>query len=488
MLTELVIENVKAFGPRQVVPLAPITLILGPNSAGKSSLIQSIALLKQSLGHSDFGSDLRLKGNLVDLGSFEGFVHLHKTDQPVAIGLTVTDSLLPFGVLSLIFTFVQDDDRAIIIDNIEFKSQDDLKFRASKSESRRTIEVPTNELKNFFRSLDGNYSGRDLTVRIGSSGMEAQVEGPSSEVSATLETYLKSPAGLRARIFLKSRFPFFVTGLGEVPNNFNLSFLDPDGDEEEQPDFELKGPRAAREILNYYRGIWSGALQTWRGALRKARYIGPFRQLPERISMGADERLRDTGLNGENVVNFLAQKRHLIPKVNSWFTNLGIPYSLEVFPVQIIGLHLSQEDMHGLVLRDVRSGAQVSMQDVGYGISQILPIIVESIASQTSTLLIEQPELHLHPALQARLGELFAEQSSTNQFIIETHSEHLVLRMKRLIRRGVLNAKDVALLSVNSNPDGTSSVTRIRLDSDGEFIDEWPRGFFDERLDEIFGD
>ena len=144
--------------------------------------------------------------------------------------------------------------------------------------------------------------------------------------------------------------------------------------------------------------------------------------------------------------------------------------------------------MNGLILTDEKSGVQVSMQDVGYGISQILPIIVESISSQNSTLLIEQPELHLHPALQSKLGDLFAEQCPTKQFIIETHSEHLVLRLKRLIRRGDLDAKDVSLLSVDANPDGTSSVTRIRLDSDGEFIDEWPRGFFDERLDEIFGD
>jgi ABC-type lipoprotein export system ATPase subunit len=483
MLTELVIENVKAFGPRQVVPLAPITLILGPNSAGKSTLIQSINLLRQSLSQSDFGSELRLRGNLVDLGSFEGFVHRHKVDQSVVIGLTVKDSLLPFGVLGLIFTFNQDSDRTIVLDNVEFQSECDWDFGVSKSVLRRTLEVPTSKLINFFKSLDGNYSDRDVTTRVGDSEIEAVVQGPTTELTTILENYLKTPEGLRAKIFLRSRFPFAITGIGDHP-----SILATIGDEEYDFEIDLNFSKTLQKILDHYQGIWLGALNTWRGAVRKTTYLGPFRQLPERISIGTSERLRYTGLNGENVVNYLAQRPHLIPKVNVWFANLNIPYSIKVLPVQIIGLHHSQEDMNGLILTDEKSGVQVSMQDVGYGISQILPIIVESITSQNSTLLIEQPELHLHPAIQSKLGDLFVEQCQTRQFIIETHSEHLVLRMKRLIRRGVLNAKDVALLSVNSNPDGTSSVTRIRLDSDGEFIDEWPRGFFDERLDEIFGD
>ena len=466
MLTELVIENVKAYGPRQVVPLAPITLILGSNSAGKSTLIQSIALLKQSLGQSGLGSDLRLRGNLVDLGSFEGFVHQHKIDQSVVIGLAVKDS--PDGVFRLIFTFNQDSERSIIIDNLEGQSRG-RDFRAFKGELRRTLEVPTSDLTDFFKSLsDGYTNNADFPI----------------QPRRTLETYLNSPEGLRAKLFLRSRFPFAMTGLGE---NSNIVTIE-ENDEYSYAIDTFSHTSAEQLILNHYGFAWNASLRSWREALRKTRYIGPFRQLPERISLAADDRLRDTGLNGENVVNYLAQRPHLIPKVNVWFANLSIPYSIKVAPVQIIGRHHSQEDMKFLILTDEKSGVQVSMQDVGYGISQILPIIVESISSQGSTLLIEQPELHLHPALQARLGDLFAEQSRINQFIIETHSEHLVLRIKRLIRRGELDAKDVALLSVNSNPDGTSSVSQIRLDSDGEFIDEWPQGFFDERLDEIFGD
>jgi predicted ATPase len=108
--------------------------------------------------------------------------------------------------------------------------------------------------------------------------------------------------------------------------------------------------------------------------------------------------------------------------------------------------------------------------------------------SRNSTLLIEQPEIHIHPRLQAELGSLLAEcikPPFENQFIIETHSEHLILRLQKLIRKGELKPEDISVIYVDRGTEG-SKCLHLRLDEEGDFIDEWPGGFFEEDFNEIF--
>jgi predicted ATPase len=108
--------------------------------------------------------------------------------------------------------------------------------------------------------------------------------------------------------------------------------------------------------------------------------------------------------------------------------------------------------------------------------------------SRNSTLLIEQPEIHIHPRLQAELGSLLADcikPPFENQFIIETHSEHLMLRLQKLIRKGELKPEDISVIYVDRGAEG-SKCLHLRLDEEGDFIDEWPDGFFEEDFNEIF--
>jgi len=116
--------------------------------------------------------------------------------------------------------------------------------------------------------------------------------------------------------------------------------------------------------------------------------------------------------------------------------------------------------------------------------------------------LIQQPELHLHPALQSNLGDIVVKsvenETKLHCFtIIETHSEHLLLRVMRLIGSAAqredevispLSYERVAILYFDPQPDGETKVRRLRLAPDGQLIDRWPGGFFNERYKDIFGE
>lgn len=155
-----------------------------------------------------------------------------------------------------------------------------------------------------------------------------------------------------------------------------------------------------------------------------------------------------------------------------------------------------REIIQDLVLIDKRSNTPVSHRDVGIGVSQVLPVLVSAYASAGKLIAIEQPEIHLHPKLQSELGDVFLESAlgeTGNRFLIETHSEHLILRILRRIRETSegdevpypVKPEDVAVLYVQPGPKG-AEVVHIPITPDGDFEQRWPDGFFAERAEELF--
>lgn len=150
--------------------------------------------------------------------------------------------------------------------------------------------------------------------------------------------------------------------------------------------------------------------------------------------------------------------------------------------------------MHPLFLQQ---SAQ-SNRFISHGGLSNYPIIVQSLLSKQNMILIEQPELHLHPRLQAELGDLFIDSAlgeSKNTLIIETHSEHLILRLLRRIRETAegnldegqipIAPDDLAVVYAKPTENGTKLV-HLRVTEDGDFADPWPDGFFAERARELF--
>jgi predicted ATPase len=150
-----------------------------------------------------------------------------------------------------------------------------------------------------------------------------------------------------------------------------------------------------------------------------------------------------------------------------------------------------------VVLREEATELEVMPQDIGVGISQLFPVVVLTITRSSGLIAIEQPELHVHPAIQVELADLFARYAIEHDklMLLETHSEHVMLRLLRRIREEPENdgstrarqlQKDaVSVAYVQSSAEGTR-FKRLRIDDKGDFLDEWPAGFFDERDQELF--
>jgi hypothetical protein len=301
-----------------------------------------------------------------------------------------------------------------------------------------------------------------------------------------------------------------------------------------------------------------GPGQLVRDELRAFRYLGPLREMPRRDYRAprhcedshwakglaawdalcqADERIiepQSESRENEPAVAETAEKRWgadgsqavaqgeevgrlSIKEVNEWLGNdhLKAGYAVRVrslievkkqtIPEGNAPVELAQfveqlrkcDTTKQVALLPEGQSIEVQPHDVGTGISQLLPVVVLALDARRNLVAIEQPELHLHPKLQAELGDLFVESAlgKGNRLLIETHSEHLILRIMRRMRDTVrerrgdaprVRPEDVAVLFVNPAPRG-SSVHQLRLKPDGTLLDPWPGGFFEEGFAELFG-
>lgn len=210
--------------------------------------------------------------------------------------------------------------------------------------------------------------------------------------------------------------------------------------------------------------------------------LGPVRPSPTRVHLDDDA--------SDDLAVPLIRKLHRSPElrknVNTWMQRLGIPYRVDID--RLISERSGTTRGHSFHLTDTRSGVEVGLGDVGYGVSQVLPIVTECVGASRTILCIEQPELHLHPRLAADLSELLVEAAIRgNQIIAETHSENILLRVQRLVSEGKIPSTSVAVLYVDNQTEAGATVKRLRLDEDGDLLDRWPGGFFDDRLADVLG-
>jgi hypothetical protein len=461
LLSELHLEGFKAVDASMDVPLRPLTLIYGRNSAGKSSLIQAMLLLRQSIG----SSNLVTRGEDFDLGSFRGLVHQHQTSRGMRLGLTfgsspATDSALgvidPSRVRTADLTFTQGAtgaaqtnvvDISIGSEQFTFRrvAQGDDQFELTADDAVRLVEVATGP------------------------GFAYPSRKPSTDA------HLRVKRALRRLGVDKLTFP----SRGSVPADAAAT------------DFEAVSQGTTRqgiEASDLRRGTNAVASVTreLQALLERTVYLGPLRQAPQRVSVRQDSSRIEI-----DIPFYLLDNKSERDELSKWLQRLGMRYNLDVLSLASApGAHVLG-DIASIVLTNERTKVTLSTADVGFGVSQVLPILVELSARRDSIILIEQPEIHLHPAMQSELADLLIESSDEagrgNQIIAETHSEHLMLRVQRRIREGQLDPDQVSIIYVDQDENGAALATQLRVDARGEFLDDWPNGFFSERFDEVFG-
>ncbi|PKV52557.1 putative ATPase [Aquimarina sp. MAR_2010_214] len=213
-------------------------------------------------------------------------------------------------------------------------------------------------------------------------------------------------------------------------------------------------------------------------------YIGPFRDVPNRTySSRGNTKSSKNGIRGELTYqlllrDYLYNESKLINQVNDWYKKNFDGWGLQINSI-------SKPD-YKIELTRSNPEFSINLRDVGEGMSQVLPLVVSAFMENDNEVLtiLEQPELHLHPAAHGNLAELFAESAKKNKFLIETHSNNFVLRLRRLIAQGDLDNNDVALYSVEYNVENnTSSLKKIDILANGD-VSYWPTNVFSEALDE----
>lgn len=591
-LTALRIANFKAFASSQRVPLRPITLVYGANSAGKSSILHALALAHHAVETGELDVQrTQIGGESIDLGGFRQYVHRRDRERQVELAFEIDPGKLSGRVGELLRTA-----RKVVVElavGSGFTSDQATAFgdRATNPGGgarveRFSVEVDGQPLLamsaraggvlRLDRLEHGHRVFRELfraLLMLATTTEEIRDEDLAA-LREVLDALVPSIAAKTPALFPRIQED---ASTGET-DTWQAADLVPVSRGRRAADLaraaRLFLPRALREIVD-------GLASSLEHEIRRLRYLGPLRSYPPRHLAFSQQHDPNWFAGGGYAWDVVRTREDVRRRVNAWLGDpdrLKTPYELEVrdlLPAIAVegelpekaakALHdlaaemlrrlqadegaslkdlaidlaeqLSEmdpaaaeatlpevedlvaavtdveeltkrwtaemvkdrgESLQDLVLVDKRSGTPVSHRDVGIGVSQVLPVLVAAYASREKLLAIEQPEIHLHPALQAELGDVLIESAlggSGNTLLIETHSEHLLLRIMRRMREtfdgelpeGVPEVRSEHVMVLFVEPDGPRSIVReMPLNERGELVKAWPGGFFEEGLREIF--
>lgn len=508
MLTSLEIENFKGFGARQRIDLAPLTLLFGANSAGKSTILHALLYLHELIEHGAADVDrTELGGSALELGGFARLVHRHEQERAITLRaeFTTPGGLERFGrdLTDFPFPDLEDDiERAWI--ELTLRHHTTPTFHGPLVD-RATIGVNGHPDPLVWIDVGTTLrEGEPLYTRV-------NVEHPLlAREPGTGVTEAWEPIAIPQEVLRQTTegahdersLPVFAIGrdrLSALPIPGEPLRVIPFGDEAPE---KLATVHHVRTLLEM---VVLGTTTQLAGLLRDACYLGPLRAVPPRGFLY--ERAGRLTSFGDGLAAWdllLSDRGTLVERTNRWLARLDTGCRIEVqqlFDRDADAESLTQGHVDKTVRRlllDTGAGSLVLPSEVGAGIAQVVPVIVAALGEGVGLTMIEQPELHVHPAVQVGLGDLFIEavtrESARRAFLVETHSEHLILRLSRRIRETTEKelaqgapafSKDkLSVLYVETTPQGVR-VRRLRVNEQGEFMDRWPKGFFAERMQEL---
>jgi len=568
-LTAIELENFKGVGGRVRVELAPITLLFGANSAGKSTILQALQYVREVLERRNANPDRTLYGgDFVDLGGFRNLVHQRDLSRRIGIKLelSLNRASLPDLVPETFDEWQTDNDEvwdfynllheirgraetasieitvawsavrsSAIVVGYEVGLNGAWLARISSLDDGRDAEIKINPKNPVFVRYRTQQEIDDDAMLLEEIGEPDTTSHPSAETAAS-----EASADSEQDNHPYSLWPLIKYSLREAEieregQGFRQWLSTVDGALPRMepllyvPTGKAAGSAAvymAREFTAFLSSAIVGPAVQIRDHLRKLRYLGPIRNVPDRdftASLTPDEARWADGTAAWETL--LTSNAALVGEVSAWMSRddrLATGYEVERRAFKEVdvttlnwlmraadpdaGVRSEPEllrqleqtpEKQRLDLLDAETGMRVQPRDVGIGISQVLPVVVAALEPSASLVAIEQPELHIHPAVQVGLGDLFIKGAKEHgiSFLIETHSEHLILRLLRRIRETAegelppdalaLKTDEVSVMYVQSGEAGVELVP-LPIDETGEFTTRWPKGFFDERAEELF--
>ena len=417
MITELRAQNFKSWQDTGTLQFAPLTGFFGANSSGKSSILQVLLLLKQTVEQpSDWDEPLYFGSEeaLVNLVDFDTVIHRH--NLTFTLGISVAWKL---------------------------PKPRKINWRATNSLSFSTTIIKNLELKDFlYTSVANNF----------------EIGWKSQENTGTPKGYIVTPKG---NLVVRKEHKVI-------------------------PDRTLVDPFRCYGIVSPD-NLWDSLLdfqEAFEDLFSRIDYLGPIREQPRHRYIWEGNHPKGVGQYGEKTIPALLSSRvqllSIDEQIPKWLQRLELIDSYRLHPISDTG-----KDYEFLV-KQYKDAPEVRLTDVGFGVSQVLPVLTLCYyAPEGSILILEQPEVHLHPKVQSELADVLIDvvKNRNLQIILESHSAHLLHRLQRRIAEEQVSADDTALYFCQIN-DGTSEIEQLDLDEYGN-IRNWPQNFFGDDIGDL---
>lgn len=420
-IDKLIIANFKGIADRQEFEIRPITIFCGPNSSGKSSCIHALAAMAQTVKLSASQVPVVLDDEYaqVHLGRFKDVVHSQSITDAFSLGIGLKKA-------SYMFTRTKEE-----------------------TDSEPSLQI-------------------EIEFKAKSAAQEIYINSASMQLGKAHYTFAKKQGS--------------KTELTVIRNGEKLSFLAAsNGRLGLRPQIAFENDKEpSKDALDAFM-MSESVSQSLNRELRRTLYLGPFRQGPLRRYPTRGSQPTEVGAAGEAAVPMLANefsksktKHPNLKRISDWIGHMKLGKKVEVVPV-------AKTDLFDLSVT-LEDGAKLSIPDLGYGVSQVLPVLVQcSFAPKGSTLLFEQPELHLHEGAAKQLASIFVDvvREKSVHILAETHSPHLFLEIIRQVKAGNIKPTEVILYDV-SRKNGKSDFRKVEIEmfEDGycEVDHPWARG------------